>query len=51
MAKLNHYQAATQADEVMLVNLGHSPTAIHRSAELIADACHMPDLTAPDGQL
>lgn len=51
VAKLNDYQAAAQADEVMLVNLGHSPVAIHRSAELIADAYHMPDLTAPGGQL
>ncbi|MGV3503583.1 MAG: LLM class flavin-dependent oxidoreductase [Adhaeribacter sp.] len=44
--KLNHYQQATQADELMILNLGHSPEAIYRSAELIADAYSMPDLKA-----
>lgn len=43
--KLNHYQEASQEDELMVLNLGHSPAAIHRSAELIADAYGMPDLT------
>ncbi|PRY05039.1 luciferase family oxidoreductase group 1 [Pontibacter ummariensis] len=43
--KLNHYQETTQADELMILNLGHSPSAIFRSAELIADAYEMPDLT------
>jgi luciferase family oxidoreductase group 1 len=42
--KLNHYQEISKADELMIVNLGHSPTAIYRSAELIADAYGMPDL-------
>ncbi|MFC6225015.1 LLM class flavin-dependent oxidoreductase [Hymenobacter artigasi] len=50
MAKLNHYQASVQADEVMLVNVGHSPAAIHRSAELLADAYQLPDLTALAGE-
>lgn len=49
VAKINHYQAAAQADEVMLVNLGHSPAAIYRSAELLADAYHLPDIPTAGG--
>ncbi|EQB16359.1 hypothetical protein L284_09590 [Novosphingobium lindaniclasticum LE124] len=42
VAKLNARQTQTDADEMMVLNLGHSPSAIHRSTELIADAYRMP---------
>lgn len=41
-AQLNARQQQTQADEMMILNLGHTPSAIHRSTELIADAYGMP---------
>lgn len=41
---LNSRQRATSADEMMILNLGHTSSAIHRSTELIADAYAMPDL-------
>ena len=40
---LNAWQRRLGADELMLVNLGHSPAAIHRSTEIIADAYGMPE--------
>lgn len=40
--KLNEAQKSSGADELMIVNLGHSPKGIIRSAELIADAYQMP---------
>lgn len=40
--QLNTWQERVQADELMLLNLGHSPDAIYRSTELIADAYGMP---------
>jgi luciferase family oxidoreductase group 1 len=40
--KLNAWQRRLGADELMLLNLGHSPAAIHRSTEIIADAYGMP---------
>ncbi|ONF97135.1 Limonene 1,2-monooxygenase [Sphingomonas jeddahensis] len=43
-ARLNALHERVQADELMLLNLGHSPTAIGRSVELIADAFDMPNL-------
>lgn len=46
VAQLNARQKRTGADEIMILNLGHTPAAIHRSAELIADAYGMPDLSA-----
>jgi alkanesulfonate monooxygenase SsuD/methylene tetrahydromethanopterin reductase-like flavin-dependent oxidoreductase (luciferase family) len=36
--KLNRYQEVIKADELMIVNVGHSPAAIYNSAQLIADA-------------
>ncbi|OKL38823.1 alkanal monooxygenase [Pontibacter flavimaris] len=39
---LNEVQKRSEADELMIVNLGHSPKGILRSAELIADAYQMP---------
>lgn len=44
VAQLNAWQGRISADELMILNLGHSPAAIHRSTELIADAFGMPDL-------
>lgn len=41
--QLNARQKHTGADEMMILNLGHTPTAIHRSVELIADAYDMPE--------
>lgn len=41
--KLIVRQIHTGADEMMILNLGHTPSAIHRSTELIADAYGMPD--------
>lgn len=49
--ELDRRQARTGADELMLLNLGHAPEAIHRSTELIADAYHMPTLTTHDEPL
>jgi luciferase family oxidoreductase group 1 len=46
VAQLNAQQARIGADELMLLNLGHSPDAILRSTELIADAYNMPDFSA-----
>ncbi len=43
---LNEVQKRSGADELMIVNLGHSPKGILRSAELIADAYQMPNLEA-----
>lgn len=40
--KLNQYQAASQADELMILNLGYSFRGIEHSARLIADAYEMP---------
>ncbi|MDH4865431.1 LLM class flavin-dependent oxidoreductase [Alcaligenes nematophilus] len=40
--KLNAWQQRVQADELMILNLGHSQQAIYRSTELIADAYDMP---------
>lgn len=40
--KLAAWQARVNADELMILNLGHSQQAIYRSTELIADACEMP---------
>lgn len=42
-AQLTLWQQRTQADELMILNLGHLPEAIHRSTELIADAYGMPE--------
>ena len=41
--KLKARQRHTGADEMMILNLGHTPSAIHRSTELIADAFGMPE--------
>lgn len=41
---LNARQKHTAADEIMILNLGHTPSAIHRSTELIADAYGMPEV-------
>lgn len=46
VAQLNAWQARIGADELMVLNLGHSPDAIYRSTELIADAYNMPDQLA-----
>jgi luciferase family oxidoreductase group 1 len=43
--KLNRMQDRVGADELMMLNLGHSPQAIYRSTELIADAYGMPTMT------
>ncbi|WP_175234623.1 LLM class flavin-dependent oxidoreductase [Achromobacter mucicolens] len=40
--KLNAWQDRVKADEFMILNLGHSQSAIYRSTELIADAYGMP---------
>jgi alkanesulfonate monooxygenase SsuD/methylene tetrahydromethanopterin reductase-like flavin-dependent oxidoreductase (luciferase family) len=40
--KLNAWQRRIKADELMILNLGHSPRAIYRSTELIADAYGLP---------
>jgi alkanesulfonate monooxygenase SsuD/methylene tetrahydromethanopterin reductase-like flavin-dependent oxidoreductase (luciferase family) len=40
--KLGAWQQRIRADELMILNLGHSPAAIYRSTELIADAYDMP---------
>lgn len=40
--KLNVWQERIHADELMILNLGHSPEAIYRSVELIADAYGLP---------
>lgn len=40
--KLNAWQRRIEADELMILNLGHSPQAIYRSTELIADAYVLP---------
>lgn len=40
--KLGAWQRRLNADELMILNLGHSQRAIYRSAELIADAWGMP---------
>lgn len=41
---LNMVQKTSGADELMLVNLGHSPVKMVHSAKLIADAYQMPEL-------
>ncbi|WP_406833989.1 LLM class flavin-dependent oxidoreductase [Pseudomonas asiatica] len=41
--KLAAWQQRVNADELMLLNLGHSQQAIYRSTELIADAYGMPE--------
>ncbi|WP_343039456.1 LLM class flavin-dependent oxidoreductase [Microvirga makkahensis] len=41
--QLNAWQRRLGADELMLLNLGHSPAAILRSTEIIADAYGMPE--------
>src|SRR3546814_4832264 len=40
--KLNTWQQRVNADELMILNLGHSPQAIYRLTELIADAYGLP---------
>ena len=40
--QLTVWQQRIHADEIMLLNLGHSQEAIYRSTELIADAYDMP---------
>lgn len=40
--QLQAWQERIQADELMILNLGHSPDAIYRSTELIADAFGLP---------
>lgn len=42
--KLNSRQMQTLADEMMILNLGHTPSAIYRSTELIADVYGMPEV-------
>lgn len=42
--KLNKMQNITAADELMIVNLGHSPERLVHSAKLIADAYQMPEM-------
>ncbi|WP_434155508.1 LLM class flavin-dependent oxidoreductase [Pseudomonas sp. JZ134] len=46
MEKLNAWQQYINADELMILNLGHLPQAIYRSTELIADAYGMPSSEA-----
>ncbi|MEV6617095.1 LLM class flavin-dependent oxidoreductase [Streptomyces sp. NPDC051051] len=41
-AELNRLQATAGADEIMLATMGHSPKALLRSTQLIADAYEMP---------
>lgn len=41
--KLNAWQQRVSADELMMLNLGHSPQAIYRSTELISDAYGLPE--------
>ncbi len=41
--RLNAWQQRLNANELMILNLGHSPQAIYRSTELIADAYGMPE--------
>lgn len=41
--QLAAWQQRVKADELMILNLGHSQRAIYRSTELIADAWGMPD--------
>lgn len=41
---LNRMQKITAADELMVVNLGHSPERLVHSAKLIADAYQMPEI-------
>lgn len=40
--RLSAWQQQLDADELMVLNLGHSPKAIYRSTELIADAFGLP---------
>ncbi|NWO11943.1 LLM class flavin-dependent oxidoreductase [Chromohalobacter salexigens] len=40
--KLRAWQGRVEADELMILNLGHSPQAIYRSTELIADGLGLP---------
>ena len=40
--QLNQWQQRIHADELMVINLGHTPEAIYRSTELIADAYGLP---------
>lgn len=40
--KLKAWQQRLGADELMVLNQGHSPAAIHRLTELIADALGLP---------
>lgn len=42
--KLSRYQEVTQANELMILPLGHSPEAILNTVRLIADAYGMPQL-------
>jgi alkanesulfonate monooxygenase SsuD/methylene tetrahydromethanopterin reductase-like flavin-dependent oxidoreductase (luciferase family) len=50
--KLNAWQLRLGADELMVLNLGHSPAAMRRSTEIIADTYGMPDHgpAAPPGR-
>lgn len=43
--ELNEFQKISGADELMIANLGYSPEGILHSAELIADAYNMPNLS------
>lgn len=40
--KLDEWQNKVEANELMILNLGHSQKAIYRSTELIADAYGLP---------
>jgi hypothetical protein len=40
--KLNGWERRIEADELMILDLGHSPQAIYRSTELIVDAYGLP---------
>lgn len=40
--QINSWQQRINVDEIMVINLGHTPSAIYRSTELIADAYGLP---------
>ncbi|MEB2777359.1 LLM class flavin-dependent oxidoreductase [Algoriphagus sp. D3-2-R+10] len=43
VSRLNQFQKASGADEMMIANLGYSPEGMLHSAKLIADAYNMPN--------
>lgn len=47
--QLNAWQDRVRADELMILNLGHSPDAIYRSTELIANAYGLPENVFNEG--